>query len=589
MKNDHKQSWNLKLLYKNDKDPQIEKDVKNIESLCKNFNKKYSKIEFKNKKELLKALKDFENLTDIVSGNKPLWYFSLREDIEGSNQYVNSQKVKIDARLNTALNNTIFFKLKLGQIDTKEQKEILTNRDFKDYIYFLEKIFKNAKYRLSEKEEMLENLLSQTSYSMWVDANQKMLKEQTIDFRNEKMPLSKASSFIPELPKEERRSLQQNINNKLKEVAFFAEAEINAIFNYKKIMDEMRGFKNPYSQTVLAYENTEKNIENLVNLITKNFKISHRFYKLHKKILKIDKLRYEDRSAKIGEIDRKFSFEESVKLVSNSLEKFDVKYKDMFLEFLENGQFDAYPKVGKRSGAYCWGANQMPTFILLNHNEDIRSVETMAHEMGHGIHTELSKSQKVFYRKYCTSTAEVASTFFEQLLQEDLENTLSEKEKVVFLHNKILGDISTIFRQIACFNFEKELHLQTRKEGYLSKEKMAKLMSKHFKSYLGDSFDIKDDDGFSFVTWSHIRSFFYVYSYAYGQIISKALVSKWKEDNSFKSKIEQFLKAGKSKSPEDIFKSIGIDTSKEEFFLKGLQSIEEDIKKLEKLTKDLIK
>ncbi len=585
MKNKIKYNWNLKLLYKNDKDPQIEKDIIETENICKNFNKKYSNKDFSNKKELLKAVRDFEILTEKISSSKPLWYFSLREDIESSNKYVNSQKIKIGNRLNKAINETLFFEIRLGQLDTKIQKELLKDEDFKDYKYFLERIFKDGKYKLSEKEEKLQNLLNQTSYDMWVDGNEKLIKNQTIDFNNEKIPISKAFNIISSENIEKRRELQKKINEKLKEIGFFAEAEINAVFNYKKIDDENRGFKNPYSSTVLAYENEEKNIENLVDLITKNFKISHRFYKLHKKILGIEKLKYEDRSVKIGDIEKNFSFEDSVKLICSSLEKFDPKYKDMFLSFIENGQVDINTKIGKYSGAYCSGRGQMPTFILLNHSDNIRSVETIAHEMGHGIHTELSKSQKVFYRGYCTSTAEVASTFFEQLLQEDLERTLSEKEKVVFLHNKILVDISTIFRQIAFFNFEKELHQEIRKSGYLSKEEISKILTKHFKSYLGNSFDIEDDDGLFFVTLSHIRSFFYVYSYAYGQIISKALLSKWKEDNSFKSKIEQFLKAGKSKSPEDIFKNIGIDTSKEEFFLKGLKSIEEDIRRLEKLTK----
>ena len=105
------------------------------------------------------------------------------------------------------------------------------------------------------------------------------------------------------------------------------------------------------------------------------------------------------------------------------------------------------------------------------------------------------------------------------------------------------------------------------------------------KSYLGDAVEVTDDDGYFFVNWSHIRRFFYVYSYAYGQIISKALFANWKKDPAYSKKIEQFLKAGRSMSPEDIFKSIGIDISKPEFFEAGLKSIEEDIKKLEKLTK----
>lgn len=581
----NKQSWDLSLLYKNDKDPQIEKDLEEIENVCKKFNKKYSKLDLGIKKNLLSGLKDFELLEEKISGSKPWWYFALKNDIEGDNQYVISQKTKNQSRITKSSNLVLFFDLNISKIDKKIQNNILKDLDFSKYKYFLSKIFKSAKHRLSEKEEVLENLLSQTSYDMWVRGVENSLKVQFIEFKSEKFPISKALNILSDLKIEERRELQEKINKKLKEISLFAESEINAIFNYKKITDELRGFKKPYSETILSYENEESSIENLIEIITRNFKISHRFYKLHKKILGLDILQYEDRSVKIGEISKKFSFEDSVEIVSNSLSKFDNKYKEMFIKFLSNGQIDVYPKIGKRGGAYCWGMSKMPTFLLLNHVDNLRSVETLAHEIGHGIHTELSKNQHVFYRQYSIATAEVASTFFEQLVQDEIEKTLSDKEKIIFLHNKILGDISTIFRQIACFNFENELHLKIRKEGNVPANEIAKLMTKHLKSYLGNSFDVKDDDGFNFVSWSHIRSFFYVYSYAYGQIISKAILSKWKKDNDFKTEIEKFLTAGRSKSPEDIFKDIGINLKDPDFFKLGLKSIEDDIKRLENIVK----
>ena len=128
-----------------------------------------------------------------------------------------------------------------------------------------------------------------------------------------------------------------------------------------------------------------------------------------------------------------------------------------------------------------------------------------------------------------------------------------------------MGDISTIFRQIACFNFESELHEKIRNDGQISKDKIAGLMSKHLKSYLGSAVSVTPRDGYFFVYWSHIRRFFYVYTYAYGQLISRALYEKWKKDPSYAEKIKQFLSAGRSMSPEDIFMMIGIDTSKTSF------------------------
>ncbi len=146
-----------------------------------------------------------------------------------------------------------------------------------------------------------------------------------------------------------------------------------------------------------------------------------------------------------------------------------------------------------------------------------------------------------------------------------------------------MGDISTIFRQIACFNFEVELHKRIRSEGQISKEEIAKLLKKHLESYMGDAINVTEDDGYFFVNWSHIRRFFYVYSYAYGQLISRSFFENWKKDNKYINKIDFFLSAGGSMSPEDIFKKAGINIKDPKFFLSGLKSIEKDIDKLEML------
>ena len=167
----------------------------------------------------------------------------------------------------------------------------------------------------------------------------------------------------------------------------------------------------------------------------------------------------------------------------------------------------------------------------------------------------------------------------------EIFETLSAKEKVIALHDRIQDDIQTIFRQIACFNFETELHRAIRAKGSLSKEEIGALLNKHMSAYLGPRFKMTELDGYFFVNWSHIRRFFYVYSYAYGQLISKAFHRKLEKDSHFIEKVDDFLRAGESKSPYDIFKSCGLDTRKPDIFLEGLASIEKDVATLERLVK----
>ncbi len=580
----YKTEWNLGLLYKNDKDPQIEKDIQAAEKACALFEKKYKGKDFTStSKKLLLALADYESIEKLID-SKSWWYFALKSDLDSDNAIAGASATRIDQRLNNATNKLTFFGLTIGLIPVKKQKEYLKDKSLAGHAYSLRCIFSEAKYKLSEKEEQLIGLLSQTSYRMWVDGQQRVLSQKTIEYKGETFPLSKAMSMLGDFSKEDRVNMNRLINGCLKENSQFAEAEINAVYNYKKIMDERRGYQKPYSATVLGYENEESEVEDLVGVVTKYFKLSNKFYTLHAKLLGEKTISMADRSVKIGEIKKKFDFETSVDIVRDAFKGVDQKYADYLDTFLLNRQIDVYPRKGKKSGAYCWGTGDLPTFVLLNYTDNITSVETLAHEMGHAIHTELSKAQPLRYKHYSTATAEVASTFFEQVVIDKLESLLNEDEKIILLHNKIMGDISTIFRQIACFNFELELHENIRKEGQVNRSAIAKLLQKHMRAYTGKSMEVTEDDGYFYVTWSHIRRFFYVYSYAYGQIVSRALYEKWKSDSSYSKKIEQFLSAGRSMSPKDIFKSIGITIDKT-FFETGLKAIEADIIKLEKLAK----
>ncbi|MFZ2484893.1 MAG: M3 family oligoendopeptidase [Minisyncoccia bacterium] len=583
-----KTSWNLKLLYKSDSDPQIEKDLKTIEQLCSDFEKQYRGKPFtKTPQTLLKALNDSERLSEIIDSCAPSRYFNFKTDLDASDSKSFAISTKYGHRLTSAGNKIKFLGLEIAKIPANKQKTFLDYKGLQPFKYLLTQIFSHAKYNLSEGEEQLEDLLSQPGYGMWIDTQEKLLNQQVIKHKDKNIPLAEAIASISDMPTKDRREVHEKITTVLKSISHVAEGELNAVYNFKKIMDERRGYRRPYSATILGYENDEQAIENFVKLVTKNFKIAHRFYKLHAKLLGEKKIKLADRGAKIGEIKAKFDFPKSVSMLQSVLGNVDQEYLGMFNKFLENGQIDVYPKKGKTGGAYCSGYGTLPTFVLLNHVNTIRSLETLAHEMGHAIHNELSKSQPSRYRGHSTATAEVASTFFEQLMNEEVEKKLSKKEHIILLHNRIGGDISTIFRQIAFFNFELELHENIRKDGQVSKELIARLMSKHLRSYLGTAVDVTEDDGYFYVYISHIRRFFYVYTYAYGQIISRALYEKWKKDPSYAKKIKQFLSAGGSMSPENIFKMIGVDTSKTAFFETGLKSIEKDIIKLEKLAKGL--
>lgn len=582
-----KTEWNFSIFYKNENDAQIEKDISDFSSEVSRFEKKYrNDLKYLSDAEsLLSACGDYEKLIAQVGCTKPRMYFYFLCDKFSDNKKFQARMVEIESVFDRLMNKIVFFGLNLAKIPVDKQKQFLSDKKLSKYKYFLENIFENAKYNLSEAEEKIVNLFNQPAREMWIRGVEKSLNQKEIVFKGKKMPITQGFATYYSLPKKDRRDLWDLLMKKMRELSDFAEAEMNALMYKKKIEDELRGFTKPYSSTIAHYQNEEKTVEGLIGVVTKNFSVAHRFYKIKAKLLKEKSLQYADRSAQVGETSTKFLFADAVSILKNAFGRFGEKYSAILDQYLINGHIDVFSKKGKRGGAYCWGSYATPTFVLLNHANNFNSVMTFGHEMGHAFHSESSKSQPRIYTDYTISVAEVASTFFENLVFEEAFSKLSSKEKIIAMHDRLSGKIATVFRQVACFNFENEIHTLQRKNGQVSKEEMASLMNTHMKSYLGPIFKLKESDGYFFVDWLHLRNHFYVYAYAFGELISDALYFEYKKNPEFKVKVEEFLSAGGSKKPEDIFASIGVDIRDPKFFEKGIQKIREDVAEFEKLVK----
>ncbi|MDO8424122.1 MAG: hypothetical protein Q7S54_00740, partial [bacterium] len=209
MKSD-KNSWNLGLLYRNEKDPQIEKDAQFIEKAFGNFEKKYKGKDFiSSPKKLLPALNDFRELEKVLNNHKPWWYFALRKDLNAQDEYAQAKATQYNQRLTMAANKIAFFRLKLGKIPESRQKEFLKNSRLAGYSYLLKITFDKAKYNLTEEEEQLTGLLSQPGYTMWVSGQNKLLSSQTIKYKDKKLPIAEAVSILSEKPKKERYFIHQ--------------------------------------------------------------------------------------------------------------------------------------------------------------------------------------------------------------------------------------------------------------------------------------------------------------------------------------------------------------------------------------------
>ncbi len=587
-----KETWDFRALYSGITDKKIELDLQAAEAAYATFAKKYAGEKaaegyMTDASKLKSAMEDWKKMLHVAGMSKPLWYLHLLQAIDSSNDKVTAIFNAGMERITKASNAVVFFNLNLGKISPAIQKKFLADPALAEYKTYLSSIFEIAKHNLSEKEEKILSLKYMPAHEMWVSAQQKLLSSQLVKRVSKgkaiMMPITEAQAIKADLPIKERRALHLEIVKKFKEVSFFAEAELNALVTDKRVNDDLRGFAKPYESTVLGYQNSLKSVESLVAAVTRRMSDAHRFWKIKAKVLGLPKLTLAEVGTSMSKSNKKYSLEDGVSMVHGAFESANPKFAAMFADFAASGHIDFHPRKGKRGGAFCSGGSGVPTKIMLNHVGDLNSIFTMAHEMGHAIHTELSKSQGVLYEDYTISIAEVASTFFENLMFDYLYERSNEQERTEMLLEKIQDNISTVYAQIAYFNFEVKMHEEMKKKGMLSADDLAQMFLDCRKSYLGSAFEYGEHDGYAYVAIPHFRSFFYVYSYAYGQLIANALYAEYKKNPVFLEKIERFLSAGGSKKPDDVFKDIGMDVTKPDFFEKGLEEILGKIKLVEKL------
>ncbi len=591
----NKLRWDLSILEKED----FAKKRKEISLAHDKFINKWEKRTdwLKSSIILKEALDEFEKLNRFYSnGAKELYYFWLRSEVEEDNAEI---KAKFNSVVNFSinLNNKLqFFELRLSRIDKKIQTKFINDPKLKEYKHFLEKLFSQAKYLLSEPEEKIIRLKEQSSYANWVKMTSEFLSSEKAEVLLEngkifKKSFSEILGLLVSKNKKVRDGAAQAFNNLLEKNIKIGENELNSILANKQVDDELRGFSRPDLSRHISDDIDSSVIDSMTKTVADNFSVSQNFYKLKARLLKVKKLKYHERNLPVGNSEINYSYEKSKKIVQKVLTDLDSDFIDIFNSFNNHGQIDVYPRAGKRSGAFCAAeAISNPTYILLNHTNKLNDVLTLAHEVGHGINNEaMRKTQNSLNFGTTVATAEVASTFFEDFVLKEILKTANEEERFEIMMEKITQDVSSIFRQVALYLFEQELHKEFRKKGYLSHSEIGKIFQKHMSAYMGPAVEKSKGSENWWLYWSHIRSFFYVYSYASGLLISKSLQNSVAKDKLFIKKIKYFLSTGLSESPQNTFGKLGINIRNDEFWKKGINEIKDLLTETEKLAKRLKK
>jgi oligoendopeptidase F len=577
-------TWDLNRFYKSDDDPLIEENRKAVEQKSYAFINKWKdrKDYLKEPAVLCRALDEYEAWkrnygTDGDAG----YYFWLRTQVDRNDPELKAKFNKIQEFSRKLENDVQFFHLRIAKIPKALQPAFLKYKGLGKYRHFLERIFAEAEYMLSEKEEKVLNLKSTTSYGNWVRMTSDFLaKAEARVLLEDGSTVMKTLSDISSLTASNNRKVRdiaaKAFNAIMDKHSDVAEVELNSILANKKVDDELRGVSRPDLIRHISDDIDSEVVDSLIKSVSGRFHIPAQYYALKARLLGVKRLQYHERNVEIWDIAGKYPFDKSVRLIHKVFQRLDHTFTDILTGYSENSQFDVYPRKGKGSGAFCvHHLMSQPTYIFLNHTDKLRDVLTLAHELGHGINNELIRGkQNALNFGTPTSTAEVASTFMEDFVLQEILRGTSDEQRLAIMVMKLNDDISTIFRQVACYSFEQELHSEFRQKGYLSKEEIGKIFRKHMSAYMGDFVEQSKGSENWWVYWSHIRYFFYVYSYASGLLISKSLQYSVKKDPGFIHSVKGFLSAGLSDSPKNIFRKLGIDITDVTFWVKGLDEVE---------------
>lgn len=581
--------WDLSEITKDPKSPEFQKKINEIQLLSQKFEKIKTelnpKISSKNFKKILQNLEDISEKMSLIGGYASLSYSANTQSDEATSLMTMMSKLSSDIS-NKILFFDLWWKTKIDENNAK--RLIKDSGELSEYLKHKRLI---AKYSLSEPEEKIINILDVTGISALVKLYDKITNSYQYRL--------KINNKIKTLTREELTNYVRNTNAKTREQAYkvllskfdenkgvVGEIYQNIVLNWRHEGIELRGYKSPISMRNIANDVDDKTIESLLQVCRKNSQVFHRFFAQKAKMLKMKRLRrydlYAPASSNVKE--KNYSYDKSVKLVFESLGKFSPKLERFAKNVFEEKHIDSEVRRGKRDGAFCSTLTPKVTpFVLVNFTGKTRDVFTLAHELGHAVHSQAAQDRSILIQDAPLPLAETASTFSELLLYDNISSEITDNEKKIMLSEKLDDLYATIMRQSFFTIFEIDAHEQIGKGTTI--EEISKTYLKNLKEQFGNSIEMTEDFA---IEWSCIPHFyhspFYCYAYSFGNLLALSLFQRYKkEGKDFEPHYIEILAAGGAKKPESLLDEHNIDIRSPKFWQEGFDYIKTQVKELESL------
>jgi oligoendopeptidase F len=587
-------SWDLSVFYPSFADPAIHSDLKLAKDAALEFAAKYrGKINSLNAQELNTCIIEVEKL--VIQINKPGYYLHLLYEAGGPDvDEVGRIQSQVDEQNALISNEITFFDTELAS--RKDLLNLAQEPDLLNYSYFLQQTHQNAKYVLSEEVEKVLNLKSLTGSEAWskfyTDQKAKIEVELTLDGETKKYNIT----GLQDLLKSPDRSVRK--------LAFEAmcgewenreentlEAYNNILFD-KKINDSLRGYKNAEESKLLSNQVSQSFVDSLVKTAQDKSHLVKRYYDMKNQILGLKDAQWYDSYAEIpvgneGE-EKEYSWEECKSIIVSTFTEFHPRFGAIATEAFEKNWLDAQPRERKYGGAFMSNfATGYHPVILCNYKYKFTDVSTVAHEMGHLIHSILTEEkQTTLNSNYPMSMAEIASLCCETVVFDKLFNQIEDKRlKLKLICEKVEEEALNIYvGGVGRYTFEQKMHQMYRESGSISPEQIRKIwVQEHYINVFGDAFVYPEGCQYTWQSVAHFTYIFYNYVYASGLLTSSAIYEIVKNDEAKKEIYLEILSMGGSQTPASMLAKLGLDIESTEFWQIGFKVFESKLIQAEQL------
>lgn len=581
--------WDLEAIYKNKEE--FEDELKKIEQEIDKIDK-YKDILMESSSNLLECLELDTNISRRLS--KAHTYANCYFDSDTGNASYQEMLGKVNNLYQKYSEKISFIEPSILKCDYNTiQKYMEESPKLKSYERNLKEIYRFKKYILSDNEEKiisnLEKALDSSSMTYESLTDTDMTYGNIIDENGESVELTD-SNYNKYIKSNDRRVRKEAFDELYRVYSNFKNTICSTIkgnIEANTSIAKIRGYNSAIEASLFS-DNIDVSVyNNLIDTVSNNLSSLFKYYDLKKKILGLDEMHlYDTYVSIINEKPREYTFDEAKELVKKALSVLGDKYINDLNNAFTGKWIDIYNNKGKRGGAYSGGSYDTYPYVLLNFEGTLNDVSTLAHELGHSMHSYYSRLNNSYQdSNYKIFVAEVASTVNELLLSKYLlKNTSDKREKLIILNNLLDLFKATIFRQTMFAEFEKNIYEKHEKGEILTAELLCNDYYELNKKYFGNSVYVDDEIKYEWERIPHFYYYFYVYKYATGLSAACYIVngilsgSKDALDNYLK-----FLTLGGSMDPLDELKVAGIDMTKPEAILSAIHMFDEILEEFEQL------